>query len=52
MTALKMHWQLTQGADGRPHLNMQWESARSQSSCAALHARKFTEVQDENEDTR
>ncbi len=29
MTALKMHWQLIQGADGRPHLNMQWESAQS-----------------------
>ena len=28
MTALKMHWQLIQGADGRPHLNMQWESAQ------------------------
>jgi hypothetical protein len=28
MTALKMHWQLAQGADGRPHLNMQWESAQ------------------------
>ncbi len=28
MTAIKMHWQLTQGADGRPHLNMQWESAQ------------------------
>jgi hypothetical protein len=27
MSALKMHWQLIQGADGRPHLNMQWESA-------------------------
>ena len=28
MTALKMHWQLIQGADGRPHLNIQWESAQ------------------------
>jgi hypothetical protein len=28
MTTLKMHWQLIQGADGRPHLNMQWESAQ------------------------
>jgi hypothetical protein len=26
MTVLKMHWQLIQGADGRPHLNIQWES--------------------------
>ncbi len=29
MTALKMHWQLIQGADGKPHLNIQWESAQS-----------------------
>jgi hypothetical protein len=28
MTALKMHWQLIQGADGRPHLNVHWESAQ------------------------
>ena len=28
MTALKMHWQLIQGAEGRPHLNIQWESAQ------------------------
>jgi hypothetical protein len=28
MTALKMHWQLIQGAVGRPHLNMQWASAQ------------------------
>jgi len=27
MTASKMHWQLIQRADGRPHLNVQWESA-------------------------
>ena len=28
MTALKMHRQLIQGADGRPHLNIQWELAQ------------------------
>jgi hypothetical protein len=28
MTALKMYWQLIQGADGNPHLNIQWESAQ------------------------
>lgn len=28
MTALKMRWQLIQGADGRPHLNIQWELAQ------------------------
>ena len=28
MTALRMHWHLIQGADGRPHLNIQWESAQ------------------------
>ena len=28
MTLLRMHWQLIQGADGRPHLNIQWESAQ------------------------
>jgi hypothetical protein len=27
MTALKMHWQLIPGADGRSHLNIQWELA-------------------------
>ena len=28
MTALRMHWQLIQGADGRAHLSIQWESAK------------------------
>ncbi len=46
MTTLKLQWQLIQGADGRPHLNIQWDR-RIPSSWAALHAGKFTEVQDE-----
>ena len=29
MTALKMLWQLIQSANGRAHLNIQWESAQS-----------------------
>src|SRR5271165_4284661 len=28
MTAAKMRWQLIQGADGRPHLSIQWEAAQ------------------------
>lgn len=46
MTALKMHWQLIQGA-----ISTYSGNRRSQTSCAALHARKFTEVQDENNET-
>ena len=39
MTALRMHWQLIQGADGRPHLNIQWESAQPE-----LRARLCTQA--------
>ena len=28
MTRLMMHWQLVQGADGKRHLDMAWESPR------------------------
>lgn len=28
MTALEMRWHLIKGADGRPCLNIQWESAQ------------------------
>ena len=41
MTALRMHWQLIQGADGRAHLNIQWEWAKPDFECGFVRTKIY-----------